>query len=100
MNSAMRRGRPWGPDDLIGGPVDEVFAAVRRAVPGLTVERLKVTHAADDDNVYFLGDERGLDRVQVGTAPGGEPPFLIEADDRVEVSDVAEAAGAICTRLG
>jgi hypothetical protein len=45
------RGRPWGPDDLTGGPVDDVFAQVRVVVPGLVVERLQVNHPADDDNV-------------------------------------------------
>jgi hypothetical protein len=47
----IMRGRPWGPDDLTGGPVDDVFAQVRVVVPGLVVERLQVNHPADDDNV-------------------------------------------------
>jgi hypothetical protein len=94
------RGRPWGPDDLTGGPVDQVFAQVRRVVPRLVVERLQVMHPGDDDNVYFLGDEHGLDRVQVDTCPGGRPPFLIEAGERFETSDAAEAAAAVASWLG
>jgi len=35
----------------------------------LIVERLSVTHPGDDDNVYFLGDERGPGRVQIDTLP-------------------------------
>ncbi|MGW4139881.1 hypothetical protein ACWELV_24225 [Streptomyces mirabilis] len=61
-------------------------------MPGLVIERLTVTHASDDDSVYFLGDESALDRVQLGTGPGGQPPFLVEADDRVVTSEVAETS--------
>ncbi len=100
MGGFARRGRPWGPGDLAGGPVDEVLARVRTVVPGLVVERLQVTHPADDDNVYFLGDEHGFDRVQVDTGPGGRPPFLIEAEERFETSDVAEAAAIVSSWLG
>jgi len=96
----MLRGRPWGPDDLTGGPADEVFARVRAAVPGVVVERLQVMHPGDDDNVYFLGDGHGLDRVQVDTCPGGRPPFLIEAEARFETSDVAGAAAVVASWLG
>jgi hypothetical protein len=100
MGGAVDRRRWLGPDDKVGGSLDEVFAGVRRVVPGLIVERLSVTHPGDDDNVYFLGDERGLDRVQVDTFPEGEPPFLIEADERVETSDIEEAIAVICAWLG
>ena len=44
MGSFASRGRPWGPSDLTGGPVDEVLARVRAVVPGLVVERLQVAH--------------------------------------------------------
>jgi hypothetical protein len=100
----MTRGRPWDSDDLTGGPFDEILAQVREVVPGLVVERLQGSYPADDDNVYFLGDERGLDRVQIDTCPGGRPPFLVEAEDRdgerFETSDVAEAAAAAVSWLG
>src|SRR6185437_2089091 len=99
MGGAADRRRWLGPGDLVGGSLDEVFAGVRRAAPGLIVERLSVTHAGDDDNVYFLGDERGPGRVQVDTSADGQPPFLIEADDRVETSDIAEAIAVICAWL-
>jgi hypothetical protein len=91
------RGRFWGPDDVTGGPVDEVFAQVRRMVPGLMAERLEVAHAGDDDNVYFLGDGGGLDRVQLDTGRGGRPPFVIEARDHNQVValDVVEAVVTI-----
>ena len=60
------RGRPWGPDDLTGGPVDDVFAGLRARAPGLVIERIEVTHAGDDDNLFFVGDERGFERVEAG----------------------------------
>jgi hypothetical protein len=100
MGSFASRGRPWGPGDLTGGPVDQVLARVRVVVPGLEVVRLLVTHPADDDNVYFLGDEHGVDRVQIDTGANGRPPFLIEAEERFETSDVAEAAAVASSWLG
>jgi hypothetical protein len=59
------------------------------------VERLEVTHPADDDNVYFIGDQHGLDRVQLDTAPGGQPLFLIENGSQCQTSEAAEAAAII-----
>jgi hypothetical protein len=100
MGSYASRGRPWGPGDLTGGPVDEILARVRATVPGLTVERLQVTHSGDDDNVYFLGDEHDVDCVQIDTGADGRPPFLIEAGERFETSDVAEAASVVSSWLG
>ena len=100
MGNVVSGGRLWGPGDLTGGPIDEVFVRLRVTVPGLVVERLQVTHPGDDDNVYFLGDERGLDRVQIDTGSGGQPPFLIEAAERFETSDVVEAAAIACSWLG
>jgi hypothetical protein len=95
MGRTGHRGRPWGSQDRTGGPIDEVLAQVRRAVPGLRVERLAGTHAVDDDNVYFLGDELEPDRVQVDTGPSGQPPFVIEAADRCETRDLADAVRTI-----
>ncbi|MEU4091716.1 hypothetical protein [Streptomyces sp. NPDC026673] len=66
----------------------------------MIIERLAVAHANDDDNVYYLGDAAILDRVQLDTGPDGQPPFLVEADDRVVTSDVAEAVAAVSRGLG
>jgi hypothetical protein len=41
-----------------------------------------------------------MDRVQVDTGPGGQPPFLVEADDRVVTSEVAEAVATAVGWLG
>jgi hypothetical protein len=72
-----------------------VLDELRRRVPGLVVERLQVTHPEDDDNVYFICDPRGLDRVQIDTRPNGQPPFLIEADERYETNDATQASAII-----
>ncbi|MFF4448064.1 hypothetical protein [Streptomyces sp. NPDC001502] len=101
MGRASSRTRPWGQGDLTGGPVDQVFAQVRQAVPGVAIERLAVTRASDDDNAYFLGVGAVLDRVQFDTGPGGQPPFLVETDScRVGTSEVAEAVAAVSAGLG
>jgi L-amino acid N-acyltransferase YncA len=93
------RGRPWLATDRTGGPFDAVLEQLHREHPQLVVERLDVTHPGDDDNVYFLGDEHGLDRVQVDTADHGQPPFMIEATERYETSDPVDAAAVISTWL-
>jgi hypothetical protein len=95
MIDPVNRGRPWTGADRTGGPVDEVFDQLRLHIPGLVVERLEVTHTADDDNVYFIGDEHGLDRIQLDTAPAGQPYFYIENEGRCQTSEVAEAAAII-----
>ncbi|MET9693834.1 hypothetical protein ABZY81_36300 [Streptomyces sp. NPDC006514] len=100
MGQTLSRTRSWGPGDLTGGPVDQVFAQVRQAVPGLAIERLAVTRASDDDNVYFLGVGSVPDLVQFDTGPGGQPPFLVEAGHRVVTSEVAEAVAAVSAGLG
>ena len=91
----MNRGDRWTAADRTGGPVDEVFDQLRERVPGLAIERLQVTRPADDDNVYFIGDQHRLDRIQIDTRPAGEPPFLIENGGRHQTSDPAEAATII-----
>jgi hypothetical protein len=80
--------------------LDQVLARVRAALPWLVVERLEVTHPADDDNVYFLGEEHGAGRVQIDTGDDGRPPFVIEAQERFETSDVAEAVAVVSSWLG
>lgn len=80
--------------------MDALFDDLRRRHPDLLVERLAATHAGDDDNVYFLSDAKGLDRVQLDTGPHGQPPFLIEAEDRLETSEPTTAAVVISAWLG
>jgi hypothetical protein len=95
----MNRGRIWTAADRTGGPLDELLDQLRAQTPGLIVERLRVTHAADDDNVYFIGDGGGLDRVQLYTAPDGQPTFYIESGGLHKTADVSEAADTITRSL-
>lgn len=66
--------------DRTGGQIDDVFNPLRGHLPGLIVQRLEVTYRADDDNVYFIGDQHQFDLIQVDTRPDGQPPFLIEKE--------------------
>jgi hypothetical protein len=79
--------------------VDELFDQLRARIPGLAVERLTVTHPADDDNVYFIGDERRSDHIQLDTGPGGEATFYIENGGRHQTADAREAADIIAKYL-
>jgi hypothetical protein len=75
--------------------VDVLFDQLRRRIPNLIVERLAVMHIADDDDVSFIGHEHGRDRIQLHTAPGGEPTFYVENGVRRQTVDVGEAVDII-----
>jgi hypothetical protein len=84
-------------------PVDELISRVQDALPGAKCERLTVTHAADDDNIWWIWigpgpREVGVRSVQIDTAPEGQPPFFLEGDDegqRLSTDDTAEAAAVV-----
>lgn len=95
MNHPPSHGRPWTASDRTGGPLDELLDELRSRMPRFTVERLEVTHRADDDNVYFIDDQYGTDPVQLDTAPDGQPPFYIENGGRHQTPEVAEAVSII-----
>jgi hypothetical protein len=91
------RGRPWGSNDRTRGPLDRLFDDLRGRLDGLIVERLEVKHPADDDNVFYLRDARGIDEVQIDTHPHGQTPFYLESDAHpmIETADVAEAVAIV-----
>lgn len=93
----MSRGATWGSADLTGGPIDEVFAALRRAFPDVKIERLAVTHSADDDNVWFISRMGKSYSLQIDSMPNGEPPFLLESDASQRRTDNAVEAIHILT---
>ena len=81
--------------------VESVFEELRRQLPTIRIERLKVKHPADDDNLWFIKTD-GRFEVQIGSHPDGRPPFLIEGDlpdQRRETSQVEEAANLILNWL-
>jgi len=101
MGKWIGRGRPWGPDDRTGGPLDAVLEQVRGRVPELVVERLDKTHEGDDDNLFFLGVGSDFHLVQLESCPGGLGPFIVVDDDsQTSVSDPGEAVAALLGRLG
>ena len=53
--------------------------------------RMEVTHAADDDNIYFVSEPRQPDCIQIDTYPGGQPPFFIQSGGRHKTTDTAGA---------
>lgn len=77
----MIRGIAWGPTDYTGGPVDEVFAALRSLFEDVQIARLMVTHAADDNNVWFITRSSKNVELQIDSMPDGTPPFLLESED-------------------
>ncbi len=93
-------------DDL---PIAAVLSAVRQADPSLRIDRLQVTHPADDDNLWLFSEGSAREvakgesiEVQIATHQGGQPPFLIESsgyDQRLTTSDVGEAVAVILTWL-
>jgi hypothetical protein len=70
-------------------------------LPTIRIERLKVKHPADDDNVWFIKTD-GRFEVQLDSDPDGKPPFLIEGDlpdQRRETAKVEEATNLILNWL-
>jgi hypothetical protein len=80
----------------VGGPIDDVFAELRRLRPGLIIERLAVNRPNDDDNVWFIRTSPEGSVVQVDTFPNGYGPYLLESDDeRIEVVDAIDAVAVL-----
>ena len=88
------------PASMMSGssPVERLLADLRRMHPDLSIERLRVTHPADDDNVWFV---RLREReVQIDCRRGGLPPFLIEGNGGApETADDVELAAAVIGRM-
>jgi hypothetical protein len=94
----MPGGVIWNATDRTGGPVDDVFAALRRSFTDLHIERLAATHPADDDNVWFLTRQGKEVEVQIDSMPNGSPPFLLESDVDSDRASDAETAVEILSR--
>ncbi|MDX8036215.1 hypothetical protein SK803_38975 [Lentzea sp. BCCO 10_0856] len=90
-------GVPWAASDVTGGPVDELFAALRRKVRRLRIEHLAVPNPNDDDNVWVITRARDGAEIQIDTFPSGRLPFRVEADDEppVDHQQVAEAVAHV-----
>ena len=91
-----RGGIVWEAGDLTGGPVDEIFDALRARFTDLWIERLRVTHPADSDSLWYVGRNGRDEDIQVECWPDGRPPFLLESDTaRREVPEVRDAVAIL-----
>ena len=82
-----------GLNHFVDGPVGLIVAAVRQVFPDLEVRRLAVTHAGDENNVWFITRPASSVELQLDSMPDGAPPFLLESDaNRDRTSDAEEAA--------
>lgn len=81
-------------------PVEQLIDSLTLGHPEVTVERMQVTHVADDDNVWFV--RLGTREVQFDCHPNGLPPFLVEGDDgeRLHAPTVHQARTVIGRLLG
>ncbi|MER7843448.1 hypothetical protein ABTZ03_05795 [Kitasatospora sp. NPDC096077] len=91
--------REWSPDDLTGGPLDDILREARRTAPGLRVRRPTVPHPGDDDNVYVLTVGSWEERVQLDTGRNGGPTFVVDGVDVSRTVDPAEALAAVRREL-
>jgi uncharacterized iron-regulated membrane protein len=91
--------RLWRSNDRTGGLIDDILSSVRSRFPDTVVSRLVGTHAADDDNVFWV--RRGGVEVQIDTASAGDPPYVVKSDGlgtRLNTDD-ADAVAACVKRL-
>jgi hypothetical protein len=81
------------PEDLTGGPIDELLTRLESAFPDGVIKRLHPKHAADDNNLWFVrSTAESAIEVQFECHPGGHPPFLLEGPGkRLEASSPATA---------
>ena len=96
----MTKGQSWGPNDLVGGPVDEILRGLHVLFQDLRVERLSVTHTGDDNNVWFITRPSRAVEVQLDSMPSGMPPFLLESDSgRSRTDEVSTAVTTLASWL-
>jgi hypothetical protein len=78
-----------------GGAVDQLLPALARAIPGVSIERLQVTHAGDDDHLWYVWSMRPAEPIQIEVGPSGDAPFLIEGNDPDQMREAANIDEAI-----
>jgi hypothetical protein len=63
--------------------IDIIIESVQAKHPEIAVSQLKVTHAADDDGIWFFKSKASKFEVQLESSKG-TCPFLIETDESAE----------------
>jgi len=82
--------------------IDQVITALRRRHPDLNVKEPPTTHAADDDEIWFIKHPSTSVEVQL-KSPNGNCPFMIESSlnpDRLHAASIGEAINMVSTMLG
>jgi hypothetical protein len=79
--------------------IDQIIASVKEQIPKVHVEQLRVTHAADDDGIWWFGMPPNRKDVQVESSTGN-CPFLIETDlSSVTTATLEETIRTLILRL-
>ena len=84
----------------MGSDIEEIERVVRATHPGVVIARLVVSHAADDDGLWFFR-ANGIE-VQL-ESPDGACPFFLESDAHSRtrwVRSVDEAVRSVIEELG
>jgi len=82
--------------------IDQVIAALRRRHSGLLVEQRPVTHAAVDEDIWFINLPSASIEVQLESSTGN-CPFLVESSlspERLHAATIGEAINMVSTMLG
>ena len=78
--------------------IDTICERVRRAIPGVTIEQLKVSHpGADDDGLWFFRKAGKREHLQLESSTYNLP-FIVETTASAEsavVSTLDEAVEAV-----
>jgi hypothetical protein len=80
--------------------IDTIMTRLATVRPDIRVTRLKVSHKADDDGIWFFS-AGGAIEVQLESTTGNFP-FLVEStanERRTTVNTVDQAIGVICSEL-
>jgi hypothetical protein len=85
----------------IGTDIEDIVRGVRVRLPEATCEQLSVSHAADDDGLWFFSLPGSDREVQIESSTG-RCPFLVEtngSDERVTASSVSEVVDCVVRLL-
>ena len=77
--------------------VDRIIDEVTASLPGVLFEQLRVTHAADDDGMWFFQLPVDGNEVQIESSTG-DCPFLIEhnaSDESYIATSVSDASAKV-----
>jgi hypothetical protein len=80
--------------------IDKIMIRLTTERPDIRVRRLKVSHKADDDGIWFFS-AGGATEVQLESTTGNFP-FLVESsanERRTTVNAVDQAISIICSEL-